>query len=299
VKDTRVISQKKDPDGLWNVQIAAVVVSTQLKKKLESLNIATKKMDGGSLYSAAVSKAEEQKNAGELLRRVLSKYPQAAYIIDIGTPEVIPSAALYHKARMNIPLTFKWDESFLAELRDILSRVSKEKLELAYLGMYKETPITRNLREKNKIICIAKKGILKSGSADVCFAFQYKPERGAGYGLLNLPYSSDHMKLAILFKEKEGNIIEAANYSLRYEDSDSPKKQRIFLDRGDPNWLRVLTAMEGQGFVPPDILWRDLNSEYLLFVADGDFHLEVKAEISMKNLNDMASIEVRVNPWKN
>lgn len=81
VKESKVISQKRNNDGLFTVQIEALVVGTQLKRKLESLNIGIKKVEGGNLFGEAVTRLEEQKTAGDLLTKIMAKYPQAAYVI--------------------------------------------------------------------------------------------------------------------------------------------------------------------------------------------------------------------------
>lgn len=298
VKETKVFSQKRDNEGMFTVQIEASVVGTQLKRKLESLNIATKKVEGGSLFSEAISRVEEQRNANELLTKIISKYPQAAYAIEIGKPEITSTEASTNKANLTIPLIFRWDSSFLAELRDILSRVSKEQLELTSLVLNRETPIRKHLREKNEILCIAKKGVLKNGKADVCWALQPKSEKSGGYSLLNLPVSSENMTLTVLFKDKEGNIMEAATYAMSYKDTDTPKKQGFFYYRGiAPDTDSVFSLMETRGFAPPNILGR--RGDWMLLIADGVFNVNVKAKIDIKNLNNISSMEVHLEPWKN
>ena len=89
VKDMKILSQGKNDDSLYSVKIEANVISTKLKRKLESLNIATKKIEGESLFGEAVSKIENQTAGQELLNKILSKYPQAAYIFEIGKPQEI------------------------------------------------------------------------------------------------------------------------------------------------------------------------------------------------------------------
>src|SRR3989338_876819 len=84
LKEMKIISQGQNDDGLFAVQIEAVVVSTKLKRKIESLNIATKKVEGKSLFGEAASKINKQKDASGLLKNILSKYPQAAYDIKVG-----------------------------------------------------------------------------------------------------------------------------------------------------------------------------------------------------------------------
>jgi len=297
VKETNVIFQKKDSDGLFSVKIETSVVGTQLKRKLESLNIATKKIEGGSLFSEAVSRVEEQKTAADLLTKIMVKYPQAAYVIEIGKPEITSTDATTNKANVSIPLTFRWDNSFLAELKDILSRVSKEQLELTPLTSAWETPIIKHLEDNNKILCMSKKGVLKSGNADICWALQHKPKHSEEYNLLNLPTSST-MRLTIFFKDKGTNILEAAAYGMAEADTDNPQKQAIF-EGFDPNrahQLNFFFSKPGWGS-PPNILRRGDN--YCILLADGVFNLNAKAKVDINNLNNISSMEVHLDPWKN
>ena len=72
VKESRVISQEKGDDGLFSIKLEAQVVATKLKRKIQSLNIALKKVEGESLFAEAFSKMEEKKSGGELLSRISS-----------------------------------------------------------------------------------------------------------------------------------------------------------------------------------------------------------------------------------
>jgi len=212
VKETKVISQKRDKDGLFNVQIETLVVATQLKRKLESLNIATQKLEGGGLFSEAASRVKEQISARELLKKIISKYPQAAYTIEVGKAEIQAVDAPNNMANVNIPLIFRWDKSFLAELGDVLSRISREKLELTpyslNIGM---TPIGRayyGAKEHNGILCMAQRGVLKSGKADTCWIFQRPFGQSEGESLLNLPVVPGQMTLSIIFKDRGNKIMD-------------------------------------------------------------------------------------------
>jgi hypothetical protein len=298
VKESKVILQKRNSDGLFSVKIETLVVATHVKRKLESLNIATRKIEGGTLFSESISRIEEQKSAGDLLNRIISKYPQAAYVIEIGKPEITSTNSSSNKANVTIPLTFRWDSSFLGELGDILSRVSKEQFKLTSLLLNRETPIRKHLRDNNKILCIAKKAVLKSGKADVCWALQVKREESGGYSLLNLPVSAQNMTLTVSFKDKEGNIMESATYAMGFEDSDTPQKQGFSIRRDTPDdAASVFSLMQPDGFAPPNILGGRIS--WILLIADGVFNVNVKAEIGMKNLNNISSMEVHLDPWKN
>ena len=292
---------------MFSVQIETSVVATQLKRKLESLNIATKAIEGGGLFSEASSKVDEQRNAAELLKKIISKYPQAAYAIEVGKPDIVSVDPSTNMANVNIPLIFRWDKSFLAELGDVLSRVAREKLELTPydLGMGM-TPIARayyGAKEHNGIICIGKRGVLKNGKADTCWVFQRPLGQGEGDNLLNLPVVSGSMTLSISFKDRENKTVEVISYALQRGDSDTWMGQRIAFGRND---IHFSLQLDLGTFHPPNVLWSSDHDSYnspatrhVLLISDGVFNLTVKAQIRVENLKNISSMEVHFDPWKN
>ena len=69
IKGSRIIEEKPTQDRHVVVKLEASIVSTKLKRKIESLNIAVKKMEGESLFDAASSRLEEKQTGAALLRK--------------------------------------------------------------------------------------------------------------------------------------------------------------------------------------------------------------------------------------
>jgi len=127
VKESRVISTKVE-GGLVNIRLEALVISTTLKRKIEALNIATKKIDGGSLFGEAFSKANTIKSGNELLTKTLSKYPQAAYKIELGKLEIGPITHEANKANIKVIVKLSFDNNFIDELESVLKSISYKQL---------------------------------------------------------------------------------------------------------------------------------------------------------------------------
>ncbi|MGV8057300.1 MAG: hypothetical protein AB2L12_04580 [Smithellaceae bacterium] len=167
VKDMKILSQEKNDDSLYSVKIEANVISTKLKRKLESLNIATKKIEGESLFGEAVSKIENQTAGQELLNKILSKYPQAAYMFEIGKPQILSTDPGTGRAKVKIPLSIQWNQAFLSELKEVLSKVATVELKSADIVSF-NNGANMKYRNGNKIVCFAEKRTIRSGRANSC-----------------------------------------------------------------------------------------------------------------------------------
>lgn len=336
VKDMKIISQEKNDDGLYSAKIEANVISTKLKRKLESLNIATKRIEGESLFGEAVSKIENQTAGQELLNKILSKYPQAAYMFEIGKPQIISTNAGTGRAKVKIPLSIQWDQAFLSELKDVLSKIATVELKSADIVSFGNGPNTK-YRNGNKIVCFSGKRTIRSGRADACEIIGILGEEGksdkrtskktakkklslmslisgdddasvnpdggtriefSAKSILNLPVGAEKMSLSIKFKDKSGADIDAATYSFNRDDSDSSNKQGITFNRNDSNSSTLQFVLRGEGFVPPNTLWRDLHCGHVLILTDGIFKIDPEISIDVGILKDITKIEVHMNEWK-
>lgn len=306
VKDTRVVSQEKSTDGLFTVQIEATVVSTKIKRKLESLNIATKKVEGESLFGESISRIKEQIGASELLGKTLGKYPQAAYKVEVGKPEIKSTDPNKNMAKIAIPLTIRWDNAFIAEIRDVASKVALEELRLKDLDyMTNYYPLLRGKNSgKNKALCFSQRNVIRGGIAEVCAIIPTDIYTDAiskaglkdKYNLISPPVSSHNMSLTLTFKNKAGGIISMSNHEFDREDSDTPSKQGILRDKRENNSSDILFLDEG--FTPPNTLWRDLYGRNILLLTDGIFQMTVEAEVETSLLSNITSIEVNLNSWQ-
>lgn len=237
VKDTRVISQEKSGDGLFTVQIEATVVSTKIKRKLESLNIATKKVEGESLFGESISRIKEQTGASELLGKTLGRYPQAAYQVEVGKPEIKSTDPNKNIAKIAIPLTIRWDHAFIAEIRDVASKVALEELKLKDLDyLTNNYPLLRGKNSgKNKALCFSQRNVIKSGVAEACAIIPTdiytdaisKAGLKEGSNLINPPVSSDGMSLVLVFKDKTGATLNLSPYEFDHKDSE-PQSSKPF-----------------------------------------------------------------------
>ena len=303
VKDTRGISQEKSTDGLFTVQIQATVVSTKIKRKLESLNIATKKVEGESLFGESISRIKEQTGASELLGKTLGKYPQAAYQVEVGKPEIKSTDPNKNMAKIAIPLTIRWDNAFIAEIKEVASKVAKEEVKLKdfdYLQNY--YPLLRGENSRNKALCFSQRNVIKAGVAEACAIISpdiyadaiSKAGLKDKYNLISPPVSSHHMSLALIFKDKTGGIVSMSNHEFDYKDSDTITKQGIVSDKSPSD----NNPFGSEGFSPPNILWRDLRGKKILLLTDGVFKMTAAAEIETSILGNITSIEVNINPWQ-
>ncbi len=168
VKDVKILGKRQDASKLHHVDIEAVVVSTRIKRKLEELNIATRDVEGQSLFAEAFSRVEEQKSAAQLLEGVLSKFPQAAYIIEVGKPEIVSTNQATKMAKVNFPIQIKWDQAFIGDLKNILGQVSKETIERIKADEVKN----RHQADRSANLCFSRERFLRNNTVDICYILQ-------------------------------------------------------------------------------------------------------------------------------
>jgi hypothetical protein len=352
VKDIKVLSQEKTDDNLFAVKIETNVISTKLKRKLEDLNITAKKVEGDSLFGEAVTRIENQLTGQEMLDKILSKYPQAAYSFEIGKPLIVSTNPKSGKARIRIPLSIKWDQAFVSELKDVLSKVAKIELKSAEISSFGNGPNIKYLRG-NKVVCFSGKRTIRSGRADACEVIGIQGEKiterktkkikggrdnnsnkppdwlkkldllslitgekpevnneelinpSGGTplefdkkSLLNLPISSEAMTLLFKFKDKSEQDIDAATYSFKYQDTDSPQNQEILPDRRDSSSYTLAVYLKGDPHTPPNTLWHDSHSRHILILTDGIFKISPEVDIDVRILKEITKIEVNMNSWQ-
>jgi hypothetical protein len=140
VEQTKVLSTKSE-DGLYTVQIEAKVVSARIVRKLEALNIATRKVQSDTLVAAALSgvdadrsKKEERASAGLVMDSVLAKFPQAAYRVTIGEMTVESANADANTAKVNIPISVRWDDDFIREFMQTVKTTFPDASEFEAFG---------------------------------------------------------------------------------------------------------------------------------------------------------------------
>ena len=306
VQDFKIIAQGKNDDGLYTVKIEANVIGAKLKRKLESLNIAAKKVEGESLFGEASSKMENQQTGQALLDKILSKYPQAAYAFEIGKPEIQSTDPATGIAKVRIPITIQWDQMFLGELKDILSKVATSE--------FKSTDMVAlwggQYRMGHKIVCFSSKRTITSGKSDLCEAIgiageksRINPSAGTklsfkSKSIFNLPVSAGAMSLSFKFKDKSGTDVSASTYIFQLHDGDSSLKQGLSINYRDSNTSILSGNLLGEGFKPPNILGRNLRTDHMLIVTDGIFKLNPEVSIDASILKDITKVEVYMETWE-
>jgi len=241
VKETKIISQEKTDDGLFAMKIEALVVSSKLKRKLESLNIATKKVEGESLFGEAFSKIDQKKGGSDLLGKILTKYPQAAYVFEVGKPTIENTDHRNAMANVIIPLIIRWDKDFLREFKEILSQIATRDFGVVGAASFEKGPY-RNIADGNQIVCFSTRATARSGKAEKCFALDKaltnedslelrqgnkrkaaKARGGAMPSLLKLPSRADSMSIFLAFKNAENESVTTATY--RFSAKDDYRKR--------------------------------------------------------------------------
>jgi len=105
------------------------------------------------------------------------------------------------------------------------------------------------------------------------------------------------MSLMLTFKDRAGNEVHSVSYAFKRQDSDGCDKQGIAYERGNPRSSTLRFALSGEGFKPPNILWRDLRNRRLLIVTDGVFNIDLPVRMDANVLKEVQTIEVNMNSW--
>lgn len=163
------------------------------------------------------------------------------------------------------------------------------------------TPILKARQEHKGILCITKRGVLKSGKADVCWVFESSIDKKKDYKLVNLwELYGGGMEVTILFKDKENNVKEAFTKTFMPQkppqwgdDFVNDSSQRQGFDRR----MTDISSILDDGFIrPSNILW----TEYFpgqpggrsLLVFDGVYKSTATVDIDVENLKSISSVEV-------
>ena len=293
VKESKIISTGQS-EGLVNINLEAVVVSTTLKRKIEDLNIAIKKVDGGGLFAEAFSKLDSDKSATALIQNNLRKYPQAAYNIDVGKPEI---AAINHgdnTVDVKVRVAIKWDKDYLSEVKDVLSQVATKKIDnfhfdgkdASYYKLFNSSTSTP--------VCFTQLNFLKTAYASRCFmvpnnlidgvkSFLHQ-KQNYSKGLI----SRDDMSLTVLLNDSNGTAVEM--YKHKFEMKDSY------------NYLADKTKL-APDFYPSEYSFTPPNTVIGIFtpvfvVEDGTSEHDVVMNINADNLKTITEIKVTLDEFE-
>jgi hypothetical protein len=337
VKDSRVISEEKNDDGLTVIKIEALVISTKLAQKIESLNIATKKVEGESLFGEAISKIDQKQSGSKLLGAALSRYPQAAYKFDIGKPVINGTDHRQETASVNIPITVRWDKEFTRGFRETIRNVSMK--DYGSVGISSFEKGSRYNPENDQVVCFSTNSMAWIGKAERCYVldrqlvheqpFSKAQKSKSAFTLLNLPPRPDSMSISLVFKDNDGQSVAASSYTFKSKDDFRKRvKERedstigsfvkgmfgLTDDNPKPSAKRVTKekkaksishdtdrVLEGgnefSAFYPPGILWRDSKTSHIMIIEDAAFKMNVPVSMDVEKLKYVTKIEVSVEPW--
>lgn len=306
VKESKILSQGKSVDGLYTVKIETQVVATKLKAKLQELNIATKKVDGGSLFGEAASRIQEQKSGTAILSDIFSKYPQAAYSFDVGKPEIVSTDPENNKAKVRIPVMIRFDEKYLNKLREVLHQTTTEELDGVELDNYvsnldsmnlvkSKTGKANKITKDNKGICFARRSPLQSGLLDKCWSLSGTPINSTTRGnFLSGKMSIFDFRLNFSFKNSTGEIIDRIKYKFTGKPHDSTKKQG--LQAGYSRDARKLAYILDKGISLPNIL--GTKDKVSVVIIDGTYVFDELLEIDLNVMNNISTVDVAFDSIK-
>lgn len=218
LKEMKVLSEEKTDDGLFSAKIEALVISTKLKRKIESLNIAVKKLEGESLFSEAFSKIELKKSSGIILAKAFSKYPKAAYELQIGKPKIISTNSNTNTANIEVPIVYRWDQKFLSELEETLKQISFDK--------YKNISFSKveYSTYPNISFIVSKNALFEGGFAENAYFISRGEDINKNEDFLwfltnRVPHTYDFpydINVILFFKNSKGNILKAVNNKIKF-----------------------------------------------------------------------------------
>lgn len=288
VQETQIISTENS-DGLISLKLRAVVASTRIKNKIQSLNIAIKKMDGGGLFAEAYSKIETDKSATTMLEILGNKYPQSAYEISVGKPVVASTDHNTNSAVVDVPVTFKWDKRYIDELKEVYSSVASKTMDNFYLPRGYGGP--HEYWEQWVPVCFTTLNLLKTGYASRCFEISTKVigKTDKRSNLSNAEFLfmlPEDISLSILFKDLNGNTVEIHKDELTQHDSYN----WLVSDR---NKFVNIGITQGNKPSPPNVL-HSFHTP-IIYVENGTTEHNVKVKIDTNNLKMITEVNASID----
>lgn len=287
VKESRVISQKR-VDDLIEVQLEALVVATKLKRKIQALNIAVKKVDGGSLFGEAFSKAEAGKAGTEQLKKILSKYPQAAYLVEIGKPEIQSINHSNNKAKIKLNIKINFDNTYIEELQSVLKTISSKQFSNTGISDWghSSNQLSNQLKDTELAFMFTSNNLLlNSISNKVYFIDVGETMLQDGTGVLNKisrEHNSDKLNLMIELCDSSNSTLNIIRINIG-DSTDNYKTSQDF-PPFNARFPLIMKSMYG---------YRVLDKRYhdMLFVLNKPLNYEVAFDSDISLLNQVSSIK--------
>ena len=255
VKEMKTISLRSE-GGLVYVKIEAKVVASELKRTLESLGMATAKVDGESLFGEAMSKIEREESVEDLLMGKLDKLRKSGLMLEFGKIKILDPNR--DKTKIEVPVTVKWNQDTINDLYNTVLRVAKKKRENVHKSHCDTVCFTNtNLVGKN---LISLTGVFDSfdqrGTCD-SHSMGYKAA-----SLFNVLYSAP-VKVQISLRDKNDKTVLAINRTENLSQEQLPHGYLCgicigmdgatnisFVDEINTDTLKDIVKMEGKIFFP-------------------------------------------------
>ncbi|EIC23074.1 hypothetical protein [Thiorhodovibrio frisius] len=313
-----IIKQYQDEDGLYHVKIMGAVQQTRLLEKLNDLNIATHDVDGRSLATKAQTLQDTTEQAASVLASVLSKYPQAAFEIQIDNVDVPEKPNAEGKATLLIDATIGFDEQFLKHLDNALNQVSLKAQDavqfdrfLAMHEKYEQGIATWCLTDYPSFRIPKSPHENHLSIVDRCYVLPdsvfFKALEKA-----DMAKKDDYSKMLVYFDNSQA----AKGWTNRYGNPGESVLIEV-LDKDEKVIFRHITVLSqpGQGSLlwgPMDYLWKDLGWAYakdssweagrsqwkLLFFANSKTSIQIPFELDSTELSNVSSVKMSVRDFR-
>lgn len=122
VDDFEIIDSNQDPETkLWTVEMKVSVASSKIAKRMLVSGETTQDINGAKAEAMYVTQKEQRDNGDNLLSMVMSSYPQKAYVINRGQPElkINKSRAPFIEIPYRIEMSRYWLESLIESLQTV------------------------------------------------------------------------------------------------------------------------------------------------------------------------------------
>ncbi|HBA89071.1 MAG TPA: hypothetical protein DCZ75_14140 [Geobacter sp.] len=301
VKESRVVSTEES-DGLMSVKLEALVVSTLVKQKIQNLNIAMKKVDGGSLFGTASSKIDEIKNASDFLAKVLKKYPQSAYVIQVEKPEIVSTDPISKKAEVAVPMTLSFDKTFVTELKTTLNKIAIKHYSNVPKSTFDKYQGYPKEEANFNLLCFSKKNNMLNSMFEQCEAInssvytsireQFRYEGYNYASLLELEMNSRRPAFTVSFNNSNGEALFLTTFKLASDENCL--SQGFHGDNGP-------YPLCWHGFLP-NIFWEystfgSTSYTHSALLTDGILKFVKKFNVDVEALPQITSITVSIAPW--
>jgi len=309
VKESKIISTDKD-DDLVKIKLEALVVATKLKRKIQALNITVKDIDGDSLFGEAVSKINANVKASALLNKIMSKYPQSAYDMTIGKPEIASTNNESNQVNISVPIMVKWDKAYLNELKTILSYIAESNIK--YADQVKYYVETHKNNKKYNGICFVTKNSSSRAILDDCYILDiiklYNISREKwdwkkmSYGLIK---RQDNLKFMFTFMSKNNKELFTIPYA--YFNSTNSNRDSCIEQGVNHDNLRGMEYLEVANSVMCRDTYKSLpnlfpsserEQDNSIILTDGVYKFNAVLPINTDLLNQIKSIKVSIESWQ-